>query len=584
MKTFLRSIFLLSMVGVCYLFGRWQAMLPPAEARTSSLAHPKGPVTSKAAAAPAAVYFTTLDEVRALFADPHRSSDDKQSYFMEALLPGVNPADLPAIIKLITDLPPSIMERFDKKFLLGDLLNRLGAADPLAMFSLIDNYPDLDQRTYIVSTALGKLAESDPQQALNMLAQLSSSDVNAPMDYGAIFSGWAQEHLTDAMTAALSLPTGPNRSAALEAVGAALMNPDPAAALRWAQSLPPTDANVLNRLVENVLVVDAQYGNFDQATAASYLNLVTDLSLRNNIIHQMATYLDTRPAAAVDWLNQVATGVTYDNAINEIFSFFNNPTPFVGALDEVTEPGARTGAIDALASRWSEINANDALAWAQTLPDADDTARTAALNTILTSLAKTNPAAAADFVENSDDPADFLPAAPAIAKTLATTDLQGALDLTDSLPEGATKDQALGNVLTTWSQTDFTSAWNYAAGLPDDGERGTVMASLVNSTAQKDPAQAVSLIDQLPAGPAQLNALGSVAATWVKQDPQAFTTWLGTLPAGDARDTAISQLAASTQATKNPAAVLAWINTVANPETKATLLQKLTPAPASTPK
>jgi hypothetical protein len=584
MKTFFRSVLLLSIVGACYMLGRWQATRPPTEIQTSLPAHPKGSATSKAGAAPAPVYFTTVDEVRALFADPNRSSDDKQMYFDEALLPGVNPADLPAIIKLITDLPPSIMEWFDKKFLLGDLLNRLGAADPVAMFSLIDNYPDLDQRTYIVSTALGKLAESDPQQALNMLAQLSSGDVNTPMDYSAIFGGWATEHVTDAMSAALSLPTGPNRSAALEAVGAALMNPDPAAALRWAQGLPPSDANVLNGLVQNVLVTDAQYGNFDQSTAASYLNLVSDLSIRNNIIHQMASYLDANPTAAVDWLNQVATGVTYDNAINEIFSFFNNPTPFVGVLDKVTEPGARAGAIDALASRWSQINSSDALAWAQTLPDADATARAGALNTILTSLAKSNPAAAAEFVENSDDPADFLPATPAIAKTLAATDLQGALDLTDSLPDGTTKDQALGNVLTTWSQSDFTSAWNYAASLPDDGERGTVMVSLVNSTAQKDPAQAVSLIEQIPAGPTQLNAISSVAATWVKQDPQAFTTWLGTLPASDARDTAISQLVSSTQAAKNPAGVLAWVNTVANPATKAALLQQLTPAPASTPK
>jgi len=72
-----------------------------------------------------------------------------------------------------------------------------------------------------------------------------------------------------------------------------------------------------------------------------------------------------------------------------------------------------------------------------------------------------------------------------------------------------------------------------------------------------------------------LAATSTLSATWVKQDPQAFTTWIDGLPAGDVRDAAIQQLVSSAQATKNPAGVLQWVNTVSNPQTKAALLQKL---------
>jgi hypothetical protein len=41
------------------------------------------------------------------------------------------------------------------------------------------------------------------------------------------------------------------------------------------------------------------------------------------------------------------------------------------------------------------------------------------------------------------------------------------------------------------------------------------------------------------------------------------------------RDAAIQQLVSSSQATKNPTGVLQWVNTVSNPQMKATLLQKL---------
>jgi hypothetical protein len=159
---------------------------------------------------------------------------------------------------------------------------------------------------------------------------------------------------------------------------------------------------------------------------------------------------------------------------------------------------------------------------------------------------------------------------------MSQSDPQAALAWTHTLPDGTAKNQALSNVLVSMSGANLTAAWNYAANLPPGDGQNSAMTSLIAAEAKKDPAQAATLLAQISTSTTQLNAASTLAATWVTQDPQAFTVWLDGLPAGDVRDTAISQLVSSTQAMKNPDGVMAWVNTVTNPETKAVLMQKLT--------
>jgi hypothetical protein len=179
-------------------------------------------------------------------------------------------------------------------------------------------------------------------------------------------------------------------------------------------------------------------------------------------------------------------------------------------------------------------------------------------------------------VQNSADPAAFLSTDLDLAQSLAVSSPQAALAFADGLPDGNVKNQALNNVLVSMAQSDFTAAWTDAAALPADDNPVGIMTNLIGALASKNPAQAADIISQFPAGTAQDNAMSTVAAAWIQLDPQAFTVWLATQPPGDVRDTAIVALASSSQATKNPAGVLEWINTITNPQTKAALLQTLT--------
>jgi len=580
MKSFLSSVFLLGLVGGCYLLGRWQVVASNTAVKPATAIHAKTTPISKTQQNKGP-YFVTLDDVRRLLANPEVSWDDKKDYFADVLLKGIDPKDLPDIIKLVADWPVPLRGVHGKNYILIDLFGNLLKANPEAALALLPSFPpgEYETRLKIIDFALGNIAASDPQHAFNLLAQYYPGDFDKIHAYRLLFGAWADKNPADAAAAALNLPPGFTRVTTLSMLGYVYGTTNPQAAIKWAQGLPAAEAEVRNQVIYTALSASAQNGNFDKQATLTEINQVTDLSERNDLIGGVAGGLKTggNATAAMDWLNQNSSGAAYDQQINSLFSNLYNtsPTSMLPALAKITDPGVRETAIGDLAKEWSQSNPTDALGWAQTLSDTDSTARVTALDAILPALSKTNPNAAATFVQNAADPSVYLSAAPAIAQNLATTDPQGALTWAGNLPEGAGKDQALGNVLATMAQTNPTTAWNYATSLPAGSNQDTVMTTIVTATAQKDPAQAVSLAEQMPTGSAQVSAISSVSATWVAQDPQTFTTWLNGLPAGDVRDAAIQQLASSSQVSKNIEGVLQWVNTVSNPQTKAALLQKL---------
>ena len=580
MKTCFRIALFLGITGVCYWLGWSRATMTP----SPMVAEQKNASASSKSQKTSGHYFTTLEEIRALFADPNRTWEDKMNYFMEGLMPGINPADLPDAIKLIANLHVPASETGDRSVVLRDLFDAFAKANPLETLSLIKNYPNLENRKGIIGEALGILAATDPQQAFDLLAKLAPGDFDARTTYSLLFDAWASVHPADAAAAALSLPLGFNRTMAIGAVADEWARTDAKGAIQWAQSLGSTEVGRLNQslldyVIQTAIRASSMNGTLDPQVATTELNLITNLSERNSVISTLAQTLGTglngNRVAAMDWLNQNATGLTYDKAVNQIFSNFNNPATLPAALNEVTDPGARAGAISALATRWADINANDALAWAQSLPESDGAARTGALNTILTTLANTDPATAAAFLKNVPDPGDFSSTVSAIVQRLASTDPQAALEMANTLPDDATKGKAINSVLVKMAATDFASAWNYAGSLPDGTIRDTAIVGLVSENAAQNPAQAASLLDQIPPGTAQTSAVDALAKTWLKQDPQAFTNWLTGMPTGSERDEAIGQMVSSTQTAKNPAAVLAWANTISDPQIQAKQIESV---------
>jgi len=607
---------LLSVVGVAYYGGKANWFQPRIAAPVSPRsARPKVPPASAAKQADLQFKALLADILAGNWPDGYKTSKQKSIFFEMLIANGaINPRDFPDLVAWLHDQPDSRDRQMMMFTLLGYLAGRgdakLSAANPRLALQMIGYLTDPTERQALMGDALNHMAGDDPQKALAELAKLPPGSI--PLDsYTGIFGGIAAQDPAGAAAIAASLPPGSERDYALQGVTKVWLRADPAAAINWASSLPPENSAVFDGMIDDL-------ANRDPMSAASYLDKITDPTAHNDAVLSIARVLAAGqlltpgstgdPAAALIWLNQNATGTTYATAVAKLFNgltapsmqtstspdgtmtqtsyspYTQNTTLAISLLANITDPSVRSVAINSVASGWAISDPQAALTWVQTLPDSDATSRAAALNTIVTTWSKTDSAAAVAFVQNSSDPSAFLSIAPALTQTMATTNPQAALAFAQSLPEGTAQTQALSNALVGVAGSNFTAAWTDATNLPPGDSQNTIMTNLVGVEAAKDPTQAAGLIQQLPPGPTQLSATTRLASTWVKLDPQAFTIWLNGLSPGDVRDTAIVQLASSSQATKNPSDVLAWVNTVSNPQTKAALVQQLTQAQAAASK
>jgi len=568
----------LGVITASYFWGHWRAShqvavdfptpkqpITPLKLVKSVPAFPASSITPRGSGFPP----ISIDDARELFANalagkftaPYKNMAGVRL----AILNGLKPADIPDFVKAIADLP----DTSDKDVLLNLLIGFFAREAPSDALALIGNMDDPSKFKQAIGNALVTLGKTDPQQALGYLANLSPDSAQTLSLYRDVFAAMVGSNLTSAIAVANGLPAGQIQNFALQGVAAGWVKIDPKAALDWATSIP---SNAISGYIPTLLL------NAPPALAAQYVNQIQDPSTQNSIIQSIALSWSAGkdPGAALNWLSQVATGDNYNRTVSKIFANLAKTDPATAAnvLANVNVPALQNSLIATIASGWGKTDPQAALAWAQTLPDSQSVS---ALNSVTSSWAINNPAAAAAYVQNSTNPSTFSTADPAIAQALAAEDPQAALTFANSLPDGTAKNQALNNVVVSMAKTDFTAAWSYAATLPAEDNPVGIMTNLVGALANQDPNQAAGLINQFPAGAAQDNAMSFIAKAWISQDPQAFTVWLTGLSPGGVRDAAIAQLASSSQATKDPAAVLNWVNTISNPDIKAALLPKLAP-------
>jgi len=152
--------------------------------------------------------------------------------------------------------------------------------------------------------------------------------------------------------------------------------------LAWASSLPPADAEVLGKILTKI-------GTSEPALAAQYVASVQDASVRNqdiqSVVRAWALGAGQDPAAALNWLDQVATGDTYDNNVQYILGNLSKANPATAAIliENVNEPGVRDAVIATVASNWGSQDPQAALVWLQNLPNSDAAARNVAIQKLM---------------------------------------------------------------------------------------------------------------------------------------------------------------------------------------------------------
>jgi len=424
------------------------------------------------------------------------------------------------------------------------VLMTLSNKDLAAAWLNLNQVDNAATREKIAANLLARMTDQNPASALEALLKLPVGQ-RSKMLYEAVFLSWTEKDPAGAAAAALQLPASVARATVLATVAATWGQQDPAAALAWANNLPANAAHTT--AIDEVIKA---LGASDPAAATSYLSNLPNGSQRNKLIADLATSWAAIDApAALAWADASTSGQAHDQAIEAILTQISQTDPASAAayLDKVSAPNIRKIALPQLAKEWAQSDIQGALAWVQSLPVSDGTARSTAFQNVLDTWIQSDPVSAATYVQTMTTDPNFQTIATQVAKSWATTDPAAATKWTEGLPPGNIRDSALLSALSSYASLDPKAAWDTATALPEDDygqNRLRFLSSIAAIWSDTDPAQAAQLLDALPSHNTQgvSAAMGVTAGNWLNQDPAAALQWINSLPPSGARDRAIAQV------------------------------------------
>jgi hypothetical protein len=222
---------------------------------------------------------------------------------------------------------------------------------------------------FIDDRNIGLMLMTDSARALAELAKLPPGSLAAEAYRGSfrIWAGMNPKFSPQAAAQAFALPPGVNRTQALEGVAIGWANRDPQGDLAWAGNLPPEDVSALAEAVKIT-------GKTQPMLAAPFVDKLTDATSRNAAIGVIAQSMaQNDPAGTLSWLDQVATGATYDNAVQNLFANLagRDPAQAVGLMDKLPEDTTQLVDTNTLFATWIKQDSKAFLDWLAVQPVGD---------------------------------------------------------------------------------------------------------------------------------------------------------------------------------------------------------------------
>ncbi len=254
-----------------------------------------------------------------------------------------------------------------------------------------------------------------------------------------------------------------------------------------------------------------------------------------------------------------------------------------------------------IAKRWAEIDATEALDWAQSLPTAQGNiataavlggiaeadaskasalaeaipsgpAKNAALIAVADVLRKTDPAGAIKLLGDANSYDAQRVTSEAFA-TWAASDPTSAAAAAAKMPMLQGENRSMYSVYQSWALQDPLTALTSAGGLPPGEKKDTAMKASLAAWAQRDPDAALAHCKALPTKDQTIDNLGSVLAVFAKSNPQKAIAALEGLPAKTRIDSI--QSLASGWAASDLDGALAWANGLKNSKEKSSAMSGL---------
>ncbi|HTB63176.1 MAG TPA: hypothetical protein VK737_06270 [Opitutales bacterium] len=167
-------------------------------------------------------------------------------------------------------------------------------------------------------------------------------------------------NLRAGLAAALALPPGDDRNAALYKAASALASVDPQAAWDAAQKIADDQVGTRNHTLRNILKT---LSASDPAKAATLLSQAplpeTSIDPNNTTGSIMGSWVMQDPQAASQWANTLPAGNTRDSAVVALVSAVveNDPKSAVAWADTMADPTIRGTLIQNIVSEWAKTDA-----------------------------------------------------------------------------------------------------------------------------------------------------------------------------------------------------------------------------------
>ena len=241
-----------------------------------------------------------------------------------------------------------------------------------------------------------------------------------------------------------------------------------------------------------------------------------------------------------------------------------------------------------LLARWTQEDPDGALA---SLSSASGKQAYADAGTILGTLAAMDPAKAAAWLSNSDNPilnqpwmSGFL--TQSVAEQWARQDPDAALEWASTLDpdqrvgaysgiidnimqsdpqraaalamslDSSERPKLLGQIAEAWGAQDPGEAVNWANSLAA-GDREGALQEALGSWAASAPSEAAAYVDQLPERE-RAGVVGEIARNWAQQEPAEAAEWLGSQPEGQSKTDAMGHVMWN-WTTSDPEAAANWL-------------------------
>ena len=361
----------------------------------------------------------------------------------------------------------------------------------------------------------------------NTLARLNDlKPAPAERIYTLLFQRWAGKDPVQAIEQRQKTPGHDADARIISTIMAVWSEQQPGAALNWLESQPDSESFPAGTWRSTMIagLFQGWARNDLEAATTACQHLPDGMAKDKAWEHVLSQRIVKAPAAAAESVKNLAPGNFRDKAIAE------------------------------LCQHWADIDAPEALAWAQTL--ASEAERIAATERITINWARKDPQAATQFANQQTELSGAV--FGEIASVWFQHDVAATTNWVANLPAGEKKEAALRALVESWSLVDPSSMVTYALGLPAGDTQTRYLAAAGCQLAKcdfpgtvelllplSDPALRQSILEQaarscelphinqaakyiaaMPAGDDQKACIKGLVSTWTSTDPEAAVNWL----------------------------------------------------------